>query len=97
GTPVFRLLATVGANFDVGQSGGASAASNADHASGAGKTQGSTQKTDQQKSASSAPSLDKDGDNVPDAEDVCPDIIGDASPSAQRRGCPPDRDRDTIA
>jgi outer membrane protein OmpA-like peptidoglycan-associated protein len=40
--------------------------------------------------------LDTDGDGVPDAEDACPSVIGDATPGAYRRGCPPDRDRDGI-
>jgi outer membrane protein OmpA-like peptidoglycan-associated protein len=42
------------------------------------------------------PPLDTDGDGVPDAEDACPTIVGDATPGAYRRGCPADRDRDGI-
>jgi OOP family OmpA-OmpF porin len=42
------------------------------------------------------PPLDTDGDGVPDAEDACPTVVGDATPGAYRRGCPPDRDRDGI-
>ncbi|MEP7120546.1 MAG: OmpA family protein [Byssovorax sp.] len=39
---------------------------------------------------------DLDGDGVPDAEDQCPTVSGDASPQAFRRGCPADRDRDGV-
>ncbi|WP_437534070.1 OmpA family protein [Sorangium sp. So ce726] len=50
------------------------------------------------------PAADFDGDSVPDAEDACPRVIGEARPpvaaagarSAFRRGCPPDRDDDGI-
>jgi outer membrane protein OmpA-like peptidoglycan-associated protein len=44
----------------------------------------------------SKPSSDLDGDGVLDAEDACPQIVGDPSPTAKRRGCPPDRDGDGI-
>jgi OOP family OmpA-OmpF porin len=40
---------------------------------------------------------DRDGDTVPDQDDVCPDIVGETSATATRRGCPPDRDGDLIA
>lgn len=43
-----------------------------------------------------APPPDGDGDGVPDADDQCPTIVGDARPEAFRRGCPPDRDRDGV-
>ncbi|WP_437969481.1 OmpA family protein [Sorangium sp. So ce260] len=51
-----------------------------------------------------APVADLDGDSVPDAEDACPRVIGEARPPvaaagarpAFRRGCPPDRDDDGI-
>lgn len=39
---------------------------------------------------------DRDGDTVPDAEDACPALVGDATPGAFRRGCPRDGDRDGI-
>ncbi|WP_437679231.1 OmpA family protein [Sorangium sp. So ce131] len=43
------------------------------------------------------PVADLDGDSVPDAEDVCPRVVGEASPPAGgRRGCPADRDDDKI-
>lgn len=42
------------------------------------------------------PALDTDGDGVPDAEDACPLVVGDAAPSARRRGCPADRDDDGV-
>lgn len=50
------------------------------------------------------PAADFDGDSVPDAEDACPRVIGEARPPAAaagtrpafRRGCPPDRDDDGI-
>lgn len=41
--------------------------------------------------------MDRDGDTVADQVDVCPDVVGDPSPSATRRGCPADRDGDLIA
>ncbi|HHH30909.1 MAG TPA: OmpA family protein [Polyangiaceae bacterium] len=37
---------------------------------------------------------DRDGDGVADADDPCPDRIGD--PNGNRPGCPPDRDGDGI-
>ncbi len=42
------------------------------------------------------PPADLDGDGVLDVDDACPQIVGDASPTAKRRGCPPDRDGDGI-
>jgi len=43
-----------------------------------------------------APPPDRDGDGVPDADDQCPSLVGDARPEAVRRGCPPDRDGDGV-
>lgn len=40
---------------------------------------------------------DRDGDGVPDAEDACPSVVGEASPGLAQRGCPPDRDGDGVA
>jgi outer membrane protein OmpA-like peptidoglycan-associated protein len=39
---------------------------------------------------------DRDGDGVSDGDDACPDVVGDATPTAKRRGCPPDRDGDGV-
>jgi OmpA-OmpF porin, OOP family len=39
---------------------------------------------------------DRDGDTVPDVEDACPTLVGDATPGVMRRGCPKDRDHDGI-
>jgi outer membrane protein OmpA-like peptidoglycan-associated protein len=87
GSPVYRLLAGVGGAFDV-----VPARSPDEDAEGNAKDAAV---------ATSAPApakapVDTDGDGVPDAEDACPTIVGDATPGAYRRGCPPDRDRDGI-
>jgi outer membrane protein OmpA-like peptidoglycan-associated protein len=90
GTPAYRLFASLGGSFDVlspiepGDGDGADPRGARD--------QGARQKPP----APAAPPLDSDGDGVPDAEDACPTIVGDATPGAYRRGCPPDRDRDGI-
>ena len=64
---------------------------------GAGDRTG-TLPTDPSRRISTSPALplDTDGDGVPDADDQCPTIVGDASPTAVRRGCPADRDRDGV-
>ena len=92
GTPTYRLLASVGGTFDAlpdrddddapGHAAGAASA-------GAGAAP-------DRPAARPEPPLDTDGDGVPDAEDACPSLPGDATPGAYRRGCPPDRDRDGI-
>jgi outer membrane protein OmpA-like peptidoglycan-associated protein len=87
GTPRYRLIAAVTGTFDLlplEEPGGAGAGDG-----GAGRGRGGVTPV-------AEPPLDTDGDGVPDAEDACPTQVGDASPGAYRRGCPPDRDRDGI-
>jgi outer membrane protein OmpA-like peptidoglycan-associated protein len=43
------------------------------------------------------PPSDRDGDQIPDALDACPDLPGEANPDRMANGCPPDRDGDGIA
>jgi OmpA-OmpF porin, OOP family len=86
GTPRYRLLASVGGSFDalpvVAEGGGAT------NDTGAARPKPAE--------PGPTPPVDTDGDGVPDAEDACPTIVGDATPGAYRRGCPPDRDHDGI-
>ncbi|MDC3959205.1 OmpA family protein [Polyangium jinanense] len=98
GTPTFRLVASVGASFDVPQKAQAKAegATNARASASAGDPKANPKgKNGSGVDAAAAP--DADGDGVPDANDVCPDRAGDATPTAARPGCPPDRDGDAIA
>jgi outer membrane protein OmpA-like peptidoglycan-associated protein len=90
GTPTYRLLASITGTFD--------ALPVHDPSEGSGRGAGDGDAATKRKSLPPAPAapLDTDGDGVPDAEDACPTIVGDASPGAYRRGCPPDRDRDGI-
>ena len=87
GTPTYRLLASVGGTLDFG---------NRERATGCGGDGGRGGQAPTPPTPSPAPPLDTDGDGVPDAEDACPTIVGDATPGAYRRGCPPDRDHDGI-
>jgi len=91
GTPSYRIIGGISGTFD---------ALSPDEASeGAGDTAhvpASTQATTATPPKPPAP-VDTDGDGVPDDEDACPTVVGDATPGAYRRGCPPDRDRDGIA
>lgn len=91
GTPRYRLLASVGVSFDVLPPGSAGDEDSLSRRGAAGDGQGQGPAP-----PPPAPPLDTDGDGVPDAEDACPTIIGDPSPKAYHRGCPPDRDRDGI-
>lgn len=89
GTPIYRLLGTVGGTFDVLPATGGD-----DDGAGA---RGDAGKKDAPPKPPAPPApLDTDGDGVPDAEDACPRLVGDASPNAKRRGCPPDRDGDGV-
>ena len=86
GRPAYRLLAGVGGAFDavpVAEEGG-------------GATQDTARREARQPPEPGPPPSTRDGDGVPDAEDACPTIVGDATPGAYRRGCPPDRDHDGI-
>ncbi|MDI3290122.1 OmpA family protein [Polyangium sp. 15x6] len=96
GTPTFRLVASVGASFDVPQKAQArgEVATNAGDPK-AGSKGNSKGKTGAGVDVAAAP--DADGDGIPDSNDVCPDRAGDATPTAKRPGCPPDRDGDAIA
>ena len=89
GTPAYRLLAALSGTFDFlsptdGNPGDAPPA--------AGPTAG----VDPRSAGGQKNTVDTDGDGVTDAEDACPSVVGDPSPGAVRRGCPPDRDRDGI-
>jgi outer membrane protein OmpA-like peptidoglycan-associated protein len=81
GTPAFRIVAGLSASFDVISPDEPAAHEAPPPAAAAQRPE--------------AP-LDTDGDGVPDAEDACPTVVGDATPGAYRRGCPADRDRDGI-
>lgn len=93
GTPTYRLFASLSWAVDSGSPdadgdpGGARA--------GAGR-ETATHPVAPPKPLVAVRSPDLDGDGVPDAEDRCPTILGDASPGAVRRGCPADRDRDGV-
>lgn len=91
GTPSYRLLATVGASFDVGSHGASTANGNA----GQGQTRPVAKPLALAGLTGQEP--DRDSDTVPDVMDQCPDVAGDASPTAAKLGCPPDQDGDRIA
>lgn len=101
GTPAFRVLATITTNLDGMKKPAADAPRVA--AKSTPTISKSTLSTNSATpgtldSAVKKPSVvDSDGDTVADAEDVCPDIVGDPSVTATRRGCPADRDGDLIA
>jgi OmpA-OmpF porin, OOP family len=87
GTPSFRIVAGLSGAFDILSPD--EPAESTDRGTGAGT----------QAPVPPPPPpvpIDTDGDGVPDAEDACPTLVGDATPGAYRRGCPPDRDRDGI-
>jgi OmpA-OmpF porin, OOP family len=87
GTPTFRIVAGLSGTFDL--------LSNDDVVEDTGHG-GAGGASSQAALPALPPPLDTDGDGVPDAEDACPTIVGDATPGAYRRGCPSDRDRDGI-
>ncbi|WP_437735775.1 OmpA family protein [Sorangium sp. So ce1335] len=98
GTPKARFFAALGVAADVLPAPAAAPAAAAAAApAGAGGDRGGAARV-------AAPVADLDGDSVPDAEDACPRVIGEARPPAAapgarpafRRGCPPDRDDDGI-
>ncbi|WP_441288281.1 OmpA family protein [Sorangium sp. KYC3313] len=98
GTPKARFFAALGVAADVVPPAPPAAAPSAI----AGASTGTTGARGAALAA--PPAADFDGDSVPDAEDACPRVIGEARPpaaaagarSAFRRGCPPDRDDDGI-
>ena len=93
GTPTYRLFASLSWGLDLGPTGTGQGAARP----GAGDTTGTLPAVASRPiSTSPPPPLDTDGDSVADAEDRCPTIVGDASPTAVRRGCPADRDRDGV-
>ncbi|WP_437308960.1 OmpA family protein [Sorangium sp. So ce388] len=100
GTPKARFFAALGLAADVLPAPPAAAPAATAPAGAAGADRGGGARTP-------APVADLDGDTVPDAEDACPRVIGEARPPAVtsaaagarpafRRGCPPDRDEDGI-
>ncbi len=95
GTPTFRVLATIGTHL------GAPDKPTATKQSGTNVRPSENLRPPQTNNTGNntpKPTLaDRDGDTVADNDDVCPDISGDATPTATRRGCPPDRDGDLIA
>lgn len=101
GTPTFRVLGTIGASFDV--FGKTTVGSRSNGSTTPNKTPIETNTSavippkDPKTTSSVTVVVDRDGDTVLDKEDVCPDVAGDASANATRRGCPSDRDGDEIA
>jgi OOP family OmpA-OmpF porin len=47
-------------------------------------------------STAPAPPSDRDGDDIPDVVDACPDVPGVKTDDPKTNGCPPDRDNDGI-
>lgn len=91
GTPTYRLFASLAWTADFGPPPGG-------HRSSSGAPVGSGESGASAPPKPPKPTLppDLDGDGVPDAEDQCPALVGDARPEAARRGCPADRDRDGV-
>lgn len=93
GTPSYRLVASLSWALEAGSP----AAGPGDRGDGRGGAGAKTATLPiSPPAANPAAPPDLDGDGVPDAEDQCPTISGDASPEAFRRGCPADRDRDGV-
>ena len=93
GTPSYRLFASLTWAADSGAPAPLKGNGGAPDGDGAGKAPLATAAL---KPGAPAPPPDLDGDGVPDAEDQCPTVAGDASPEAFRRGCLADRDRDGV-
>ncbi|WP_433934612.1 OmpA family protein [Sorangium cellulosum] len=101
GTPKARFFAALGIAADVLPAPAAAPAATAAATPGPGGDRGGDRGG---AARAAAPVADLDGDSVPDAEDACPRVIGEARPPAAtpgarpafRRGCPPDRDDDGI-
>jgi OmpA-OmpF porin, OOP family len=94
GTPSFRLLGSLA--FVPEASDPARARSASSDGAARSTTDSSEATLDRSASGGAALARDRDGDGVPDANDACADLAGDASPSAARRGCPKDTDGDAI-
>ncbi len=100
GTPTFRVLATLSMNFGSSETSKPSTTGTSTTTTPAGRTDPTSATSPTQNPALSSKEpgpADRDGDTVVDHDDVCPDMVGDASASAARRGCPADRDGDLIA
>jgi outer membrane protein OmpA-like peptidoglycan-associated protein len=93
GTPSYRLFASLTWAADSGAPASVKGNGGAPDGDGAGRAPLPTAAL-KPKVPEAPPDLD--GDGVPDAEDQCPTVAGDASPEAFRRGCPSDRDRDGV-
>jgi OmpA-OmpF porin, OOP family len=101
GSPTFRALATIGGSFDLFGKTNSSPTSKLTATSN-NTAQDSIKKGDvippKDLQTISPPAVtDRDRDSVPDAQDACPEVPGDASATAVKRGCPADRDGDGIA
>lgn len=99
GTPSFRLFATVGFASELGPAPPPEARREA-RAADAAPPPVIAPQTAAARASGGAPAetpllaADRDGDTVPDAEDACPTLVGDATPGIEKRGCPKDRDHD---
>ena len=98
GVPTYRLFASLSWALDLGAAATGRVTGDARPGAGTGAATGALPAAPPTPAAPApAPApLDTDGDGVPDAEDQCPTVLGDAGPGAVRRGCPPDRDRDRV-
>jgi OmpA-OmpF porin, OOP family len=94
GTPTYRLFASLGYANDFRRAQARpSATRTAPKASGSAGAEAAGKGP---RDAAPAIASDRDGDTVPDGQDACPTLVGDATPGAFQRGCPLDRDRDGI-
>jgi len=101
GTPSLRFFASIGYVADFGGRVGRGARGDERDVAGATApgAKGSAGQGSSGKGAGVAvarPAPDRDGDTVPDAEDACPSLVGEAQVGAKKRGCPSDRDDDGI-
>jgi outer membrane protein OmpA-like peptidoglycan-associated protein len=94
GTPSYRLFASLSWAVETGSPGSGKVAAGDGRGDAGAKT--ATLPPGPPKPLLPAPAPDLDGDGVPDADDQCPTVSGDARPEAFRRGCPADRDRDGV-
>lgn len=99
GTPAFRAVLAVSTSLELGGGASTPASGGGATAGGAvGATIGATPAGSSTPGAASAgPGLaDSDGDGVLDADDACPSVVGVASPTPARNGCPLDSDADGV-
>ena len=94
GSPSYRLFASLSWAIETGSPPGKQGATG--DGTGGVSTKSATLPIAPPGPLAPAPPPDLDGDGVPDSDDKCPTVAGDASPEAFRRGCPPDRDRDGV-